>query len=246
MCVCVCVCRSASASAPSPSQLPQPTTVSPLTMTDLLPILLTGVSDPQPSVATLALNLVESVGTAYEASQTATTTQADAPATAPTTAPTSEPMQVDGEAGAGESVSGPGVDVCVAACQLGPPYTGRPGAGARAMARALLSALLPPVIGDLTAWTVSQRAAAVRSLHTLLVLAEDSAQVRASHTHVPHTYNSQTHLTYPHSCADGVFNHLIAVPCRTMYGGSFGRVRLRWLVWHVKEVCVCVCVCRLT
>jgi dynein assembly factor 5 len=40
------------------------------------------------------------------------------------------------------------------------------------MACALLPQLLPPVVSDLTAWTVAQRAAAARSLHTLLVLSE--------------------------------------------------------------------------
>lgn len=127
---------------------------------ELLPTLLVGVSDPQAGVAAGALRLVEAVGDAWLAHQP----------------PASLAVQDTemGEGGGGPEVQ---VTVAVSTCQLGLPYTGRPGAGARAMAAALLPALLPPVAAELTAWTVGQRAAAARSLHTLLVLAEGATQV---------------------------------------------------------------------
>ncbi len=140
-------------------------------VTALLPILLVGVSDPQPHVAAQVLAQVERVGDAWLARGAA--------------GEPSAAMQVDGPALAADaSGSGqPGGDEAsrkqrmVAACHLGPPYAGRPGEGARRMARALLPTLLPPVVADLTAWTAPQRAAAVRSLLTLLVLAEEHVQV---------------------------------------------------------------------
>ncbi|GIL76851.1 hypothetical protein Vretifemale_6386 [Volvox reticuliferus] len=180
----------------------------------LLPLLIIGVTDPQPATADLALRLVEGVGEAWAAangsSPATRTTDADAdprgfdglgssspaadaeidPKSKNTTAGPGapEPPHIEGSettaCGAdGKSttadVAAAEEDAAVAArvlaCQLGPPYPGRPGAGCRAMARALLAEHLPPLVRQLGEWTSGLRVAAARGLHTTLVLAEDGA-----------------------------------------------------------------------
>lgn len=142
---------------------------------DLLPVLLVGVNDPQPSVAEAVLNQVENVGEVWCEHQARTrskeaggdTYMVDSAGAGAAPAGGAEP----GASGAGDAECA----AAVQACQLGTPYKGRPGAGARAMVRDLLPILLPPIIKELTEWLVAQRVCAARSLHTTLVFAEDAA-----------------------------------------------------------------------
>jgi hypothetical protein len=52
------------------------------------------------------------------------------------------------------------------------PFLGRPGAGLRALVRALLKQLLPPVLKDVREWTVALRLHAARLLYVVILLAE--------------------------------------------------------------------------
>ncbi|KAG2432604.1 hypothetical protein HXX76_008944 [Chlamydomonas incerta] len=133
----------------------------------LLPLLLIGVSDPQPGTAELALGLVEGVGSAWAAAEDA---QAAASAAA----------EAEGD-GAEVSAAADELALRVAACSLGAPYGGRPGDGARRMVRALLGEQLPPLVKGLSEWTAGLRVAAARGLHTTLVLAEDGAAAHLKH-----------------------------------------------------------------
>lgn len=134
----------------------------------LLPLLLTGVTDPQPASASLALSLAEGVGAAWSGDKASGgDTDVQMRDASGAEASTSAGMEVDESEAA---VAG-----AVFACQLGLPYTGRPGAGIRGLVQSLLSALLPPLIKELGEWTVGLRAAAARQLHTVLVLAEASS-----------------------------------------------------------------------
>jgi hypothetical protein len=60
----------------------------------------------------------------------------------------------------------------------GAPFLGRPGAGLRALVRALLKQLLPPVLKDVREWTVSLRLHAARLLYVLVLLAEGATTHR--------------------------------------------------------------------
>ncbi|GLC36173.1 HEAT repeat-containing protein 2 [Pleodorina starrii] len=175
----------------------------------LLPLLIIGVTDPQPATAELALRLVEGVGEAWAEAATAAASGggaaaadiADADSAAarvqelvvdPAVSGTGDgaaaanrqadaggraSAEADGEAEEGRDGwrSAAAVAERVAACRLGPPYTGRPGAGCRAMARSLLAQHLPPLVRQLGEWTSGLRVAAARGLHTTLVLAEEGA-----------------------------------------------------------------------
>lgn len=134
---------------------------------EIFPLLLIGVTDPQASIASLALSLVEGAGSVWASSSSGKADQGgDA---------RMEDASAQGDAQLQEAEPGSSSGAGAGAPALGPPYSGRPEAGARAMARELLPQLLPPVIQELTEWTVTQRACAARSLHTMLVLSEDAA-----------------------------------------------------------------------
>ena len=132
------------------------------TAASLLPLLLVGVTDPQPSLASAALQLVEAVGCAW-------VDRHGGPGRAEGNVSTSQPMEgVEPAAGEDEERAAK----AAAACQLGPPYSGRPGPGARGMVRELLHLLLRPLLAEVGEWTVALRATASRQLHTVLVLGE--------------------------------------------------------------------------
>ena len=169
-------------SVAAPQQLP-----SKMTAASLLPLLLVGVTDPQPTLAVSALRLVEDVGRAWERGAPAQTLP-------PTPEGESVPMEgvteASGSNGAAAGAAGggdaPAVDrdaevtsdeeaSSVVASQLGPPYDGRPAAGARAMVRDLLPLLMQPLLSEVAEWTVSLRSSASRQLHTVLVFAESGA-----------------------------------------------------------------------
>ncbi|MEW5314213.1 MAG: hypothetical protein WDW38_005727 [Sanguina aurantia] len=177
----------------------------------LLPLLLMGVTDPQASVSTHVLRLVERVGESWAGSHTShpaapvsglAEMETEEPSSSDNSPPTAQDSAMqealpraaspDATQGAGagserhtgaaaampsssclsRSVEDSGVDAAVAACRLPVPYTGRPSAGCRAMVQSLLPQLLPPLTRDLSEWTVGQRSAASRALHTTLVMAE--------------------------------------------------------------------------
>lgn len=158
----------------------------------LLPLLLVGVTDPQEATAALALRLIEGVGRLWQAGSCGTTAAATAMDMDGAAAGTPPPA-TDGDgdvamasalttsaaataaAGGNQAVPGGDVAAAFAACQLGPPYQGRPGPGCRALVSSLLPKLLPPIAKELTEWTVALRVAAARNLHTTLVLAEAAA-----------------------------------------------------------------------
>ncbi|GAX72982.1 hypothetical protein CEUSTIGMA_g434.t1 [Chlamydomonas eustigma] len=162
----------------SPSSSPLVFT-SPDTAASLLPLLLTGVSDPQADVGTQTLQLVEGVGRWW-------VDRGDRGGDAAVSAfPSQDQQMTDAEQGSTEASSkaeqGVGnsgavdervAEAAVAACQLGPPYTCRPGAGARAMVKSLLPLLIKPLLSEVGEWTVSQRSCASRQLHSVLVFAE--------------------------------------------------------------------------
>ncbi|GLI65295.1 hypothetical protein VaNZ11_008788 [Volvox africanus] len=204
----------AAASQPAETRLPPQAYVP-----SLLPLLIIGVTDPQPATADLALRLVEGVGEVWAAgngsststSTTANTKDADAhpaPVDEIRSPPAAvaqndrregkitaagqgapEPSYVEGSATTACSAEGKSataeveaaeedafdaaIAARVSACRLGPPYQGRPGAGCRAMVRALLAEHLPPLVRQLGEWTSALRVAAARGLHTTLVLAEE-------------------------------------------------------------------------
>ncbi|KAG2487828.1 hypothetical protein HYH03_013545 [Edaphochlamys debaryana] len=149
----------------------------------LLPLLLLGVTDPQPATAELALRLVEAVGEAWAAGQ-GQGQQGAAVSSAGDPAGPSPATEAEGDAQSGQASAGAGAgagqepDVAsrVAAAELGPPYAGRPGAGCRALVAALLPQLLPALLRGLGEWTVGLRLAAARVLHTALALAEGAAE----------------------------------------------------------------------
>eukprot|EP00798_Chlamydomonas_sp_ICE-L_P021005 gene21005-27864_t len=154
-----------SSTKPSPSRSDQTAVAA-----ALLPLLLVGVTDDQPPVARTALGLVESVGDVWEAQ----TRSATPPESSESLA---SPMQVDESADAdAQSTS---YDHAKAAeelvLQLGEPFTGRPSSGARQISHMLMPRLLPPLLRELSEWTVALRSCAARQLHTLLILAEDAA-----------------------------------------------------------------------
>ncbi|KAJ9515484.1 hypothetical protein QJQ45_016497, partial [Haematococcus lacustris] len=140
------------------------------------------VTDPQASIASLTLQLLEQCGHTWLANHPDPAldrhgVQASSAAAGPegravelSAAPGSVALHAMDISDASDDSSAD--TAAVAASQLGPPYNGRPPPGLRAMARSVLDSLLPPVARELGAWTVPQRAAAARSLHTLLVLAE--------------------------------------------------------------------------
>lgn len=111
----------------------------------LLPLLLVGVTDPSAPLAATALTLVEGVGQVWRMSDRCS----------------EQPETADAAA-----------EAAAAACQLGPPFTGRPGRGARGLVRELLPLLLQPLLAEVSEWTVALRSAASRQLHTVLVLGE--------------------------------------------------------------------------
>ena len=117
----------------------------------LLPLLLVGVTDPHTPLASEALALVEGVGRVWASDKAASS---------------ASPEQREAAA---ESASEAAAAV---ACDLGPPFTGRPGHGARGLVRELLPLLLQPLLAEVSEWTVALRSAASRQLHTVLVLGE--------------------------------------------------------------------------
>lgn len=157
------------------------------TAASLLPMLLLGVSDEQAPLAEQALGLLEGVGEVWARAVGAGGDAAEpapmqgiegagAGAGTASAAADGAPQEASGGAGgggdAGSDASTSGIDAAVAACQLGPPFRGRPAVGARRMASSLLPLLLPPLLRELSEWTVSLRACAARQLRTLLVLVE--------------------------------------------------------------------------
>ncbi|KAG2454165.1 hypothetical protein HYH02_001200 [Chlamydomonas schloesseri] len=167
---------SASAAPPATPQQAQAQRDARAYVPSLLPLLLIGVSDPQPGTAELALRLVEGVGSAWAAAEDAATAAAAATA-AGTDAATAAAEDVGAELRAAADE----LALRVAACSLGAPYGGRPGDGARRMVRALLAEQLPPLVKGLSEWTAGLRVAAARGLHTTLVLAEDGAAAHLKH-----------------------------------------------------------------
>ncbi len=135
----------------------------------LLPLLLVGVTDPQPATGSLALSLVEGVGAVWLREQ-----QQQGTSEAGATEISGDEAKESGQDGH-EGV----VAVRLEASRLGAPYSGRPGAGCRAMVVALLPQHLPPLARQLGEWTVALRVAAARSLHTTLVMSEGAAAAHA-------------------------------------------------------------------
>ncbi len=136
---------------PSVPSWPRSTTAS------LLPLLLVGVTDPQAAIASLALSLVEGVGRSWEAAA-ALSKPGEA------VVPASPPQAMEGVEAEATASSERSAEAAAASCQLGPPYAGRPAAGARRMAIDLLPLLLPPLLHDVGEWTVGQRACAARQV----------------------------------------------------------------------------------
>lgn len=157
----------------------------------LLPLLLLGISDPQPNIAAASLQSVEQAGLAWQLQQSdpnaATSTAATAAATAAIGASSDAavPMDTDppgaaaaaltnsSSAQSSHSLSEDSLQVLAAAeaaAQLPPPYQGLPTLPCRLMVSSLLPQLLPLVLSGLREWTVTLRSAAARLLHTSLVL----------------------------------------------------------------------------
>jgi dynein assembly factor 5 len=147
------------------------------TAASLLPLLLVGVSDPQPSLATLTLQLVEGVGRAWSGGSDAGAKSGAEGVVETSMASSPQAMEGVEQSGAGqaegdEASAERAAEAAVSACQYGPPYSGRPAAGARRMVNDLLPLLLSPLLQEVGEWTVGQRACAARQLQTVLVLAE--------------------------------------------------------------------------
>jgi dynein assembly factor 5 len=119
----------------------------------LLPLLLLGVSDAQPSVAAATLRAVEAAGAAWQLQPAAATAAEAAGGEA-------VPMETDAAAGADGGLHV--LPAAVAAAQLPPPYQGLPSEASRQMVAALLPQLLPQVLAGLREWTISLRSAAAR------------------------------------------------------------------------------------
>jgi hypothetical protein len=146
----------------------------------LLPLLLLGVSDEQPGIATAALQAVEQAGAAWQlqpdagsnSSSSSSGPAASAPADLAPAADAATPMDTDATTLSTSSASHPQPvageppqqvpAAAVAAAQLPPPYHGLPSAAAREMAAALLPQLLPQVLSGLREWTATLRCAAAR------------------------------------------------------------------------------------
>ena len=157
----------------------------------LLPLLLVGVTDPQPALASSALRQIEDVGQAWErrskggvdadpANAAATSAPASVPADG--TSPMEGVVEAAGASSEAAAMQGEIAEAAsseeeasVAASQLGPPYTGRPAPGARDMVRELLPLLLQPLLSEVAEWTVALRSSASRQLHSVIVFAEAGA-----------------------------------------------------------------------
>ncbi len=149
----------------------------------LLPLLLLGVSDPQPDIAAQALALAEGVGQLYAAAAPPSTapascyeadqlmrggasamdvdTQIASPASS-AAGQCSSSNQGGSWAGMTDGQFASPSPAAVAAAQLGHPFRGPPQRSCLMMVQQLLPELLPPVLSDLKEWTVSQRCAAAR------------------------------------------------------------------------------------
>jgi hypothetical protein len=127
----------------------------------LLPLLLAGVTDPSPEVATRSLELVEHVGRQLaEPPDTGNAMAVDQAADCRTGGPE------NGHSGPSEQSArggwrGP---------PLPPPYKGRPGSGIQRVVGMHLAELLRPLQRELREWTVASRQRAARVLHTVLVM----------------------------------------------------------------------------
>lgn len=146
----------------------------------LLPLLVVGVTDPQPATASLVLSLVEGVGAVWLREHQ----QQGRKSSNEEVNPTDTTNDEEGQGREGRSAQGADeeegvVAVRLEASRLGAPYSGRPGVGCRAMVVALLPQHLPPLARQLGEWTAALRVAAARSLHTTLVMSEGAAAAHA-------------------------------------------------------------------
>ena len=123
---------------------------------ELLPLLLLGVTDESPEIASEALSIVEEVGTTFCARRAAEGAAGTEPS-----------------AGGAEAAGAAHTPAEVAAAQLPAPYRGLPRREAGEMVGALLPDVLGPVVKGLREWTVALRSGAARALHTMVAVAGD-------------------------------------------------------------------------
>lgn len=141
---------------PPPAFDPQPYVL------DLLPLLLVGVTDPSPDIASRALELMEQVGDRLAEPP-------DSPHD-PMAIDETAPREGDGSAGAPPSEQDGGTGRAWRGPPLPPPYKGRPAHGIQNVVAKHMRELLRPLQRELREWTVASRQGAARVLHTILVL----------------------------------------------------------------------------
>lgn len=117
----------------------------------LLPLLLLGLTDEAESAAEETLRMLEGTGAAWAGRQ--------------------QQRGGDGAGATGRTGSEEESQDELQAAQLPRPFSGAPPAAARAMVRALLAQLLPPLLRELREWTVALRAASARVLSSTIILA---------------------------------------------------------------------------
>jgi hypothetical protein len=130
----------------------------------LLPLLLLGLTDDSPAIASKSLPYVEGVGVAYYSEDGAAANAKSILSTIPPqpgledSSPHTRPESDD--------------SVAAAALSLPPPFDRRAAIEARLMVQEELAAILPPVLGEIREWTIALRSIASRSLYSIMVLSE--------------------------------------------------------------------------